>query len=1275
MRKNTSNRLLPFFMLLLLPLVFVGQKEMTVHLNWEGIRSQQTVRGLSVNYLSFEGATNLYEFGALPVYSFSMPSPGEFLNYELSFSGIVADTVPEEVATTLTDIDMVRSEIQYRLVRNNDGFKLFILPFSLSEDKSILLKLNNFNVLVDIVPAEDHLKKPVSAVNYSGESVLNTGTWFKLGIVNTGIHKLSYADLQKMGLDPGQIAPDQLGIFGNYSGMLPEYNGDPRLDDLQENTIFVSGAEDGKFDEGDYVLFYAKSAVHWRYNIFTGRFDHRNNLYADTTFYFFTPDKGNNKRISTTNSSEQSPSETIDSYYDFAAHERDLENLVYSGKDWFGERLSLDTSERTFTFHFPGLKTDQPVYMNFEMVIRAYENTYYRIFVNDEIVIDSTRILAINNNGAYARETKKKITFFADSEDLEVKVKYYTNLGTSIAWIDFIELNVEKELRFDGGQMGFRDPHTAAAGNITRFNFSGAPESSTVWDISDFHNPVNVNYVMEDDGSMHFTLPTDTIRDFIIFDETSAYSPVVTETVANQNLHGISQVNLVVVSPGIFLDQARRYANIHRELDGMTVEVVSLDQVYNEFSSGSQDVSAIRDFMRMLWKKGAFGGESGFLALFGDGSFDYKYRVRDNTNMVPTYQSDNSLILTKSFATDDYFGLLDDDEGLNASGILDIGVGRFPVSTKEQAKTAIDKLEHYLSRNAAVMRDWRNEICFVADDQDGNLHLKQASQLVNIIDTIPAWFITNKVFADAFTKVTVPGGKRYPDVSKRIKDQVENGALIVNYTGHGGLIGWAEERLLEVPTIREWKNLDNLTLFITATCEFSRFDDPEFVSAGEYAFLNEEGGAIALLSTTRLAFAAANIVINRRIYFHLMEQDKNGDYLRLGDLVRLSKNPSSPFYLNFTLLGDPALRLAYPKYNVVTTKVNNKISGEVADTVRGMSVVTVSGEIVDRSGNKIPGFNGFLYPKVFDKPSKYKTLGNDVGSYPVDFYLTDKILYAGKISIIDGSFEFTIPIPKDISYQYGFGKISYYALDTAQFVDAWGSYDELLIGGLDENAEIDDTGPEIEIYLDDHKFEPGMVTSSKPLLIAHLFDEQGIHSTGQSLGRDLALVMDKDYSNTHIVNEYFSPDVNTYQSGEVEYQLSNLSKGWHSLSLKAWDLQNNSSEEIIDFYVDDDAEILLREVLNYPNPFTETTKFGFIHNKSGTKLTVDIRIYDINGRFIGALNETVSTSGYQIQPILWNGRDQNGQEVKPGLYTYEISVTDFYGNVSVQRQKMIKLGE
>ncbi len=1268
------NRIITFIFLLLFPLSFLGQQEFNVSLNWTGIQSQQTVKGLTVNYLHFDDATILHEFGTLPVYTFTLALPDEFLTYELSIVDIITDKLTEEETLLLSETESISHQIQYRIIKNSTNVELFILPFLLAENENSYTKLQQFKILADLVPDEIEDKKTITAVNYSDESVLNTGDWFKLGIMKTGVHKLSYTDLEEMGIDLQQIDPEKLGIFGNYSGMLSESNGKARADDLQENTIFIAGIEDGQFDTEDYILFYAQSAVTWRYNIFTGRFDHLNNIYTDTSYYFLTTNKGNNKQINTEESSGQTPTEFINTSYDFAAHEKELESLIYSGKDWYGERLTIDTSERTFSFHFPGLNTSRPVYMKFEMAIRAYENTYYRVFVNDEIIIDSTRVLQVSSNGYFARESKKVVTFFTDSENLDVKVKYYTDLGTSIAWIDFIELNVEKEMIFEGGQMGFRDPHTAAAGNISRFNFSHAESGATVWDISNPHNPLNINYIAESDGSIYFSLPTDSIRDFIIFDEESAYKPVNFEPIENQNLHGISQANLIVISPDIFLEQANRYAQIHRDMDGMTVFVISPQQIYNEFSSGSQDISAIRDFMRMLWKKGAFGEGPGYLMLFGDGSYDYKDRVHHNTNFVPTYQSDNSLQHVVSYVSDDYYGLLDDDEGLNCHGVLDIGIGRFPVSSIEQAETAVNKLEHYISKNTTVLGSWRNDVCFIADDKDGNLHLKQSKQLISIVDTLPAWFISNKIFTDAYTKISTPDGKRYPEVNEKIKKQVDNGALIVNYTGHGGLIGWADERILDVPTIRAWENLDNLPLFITATCEFSRFDDPEFVSAGEHTFLNEKGGAIALMTTTRLAFAAANITVNRRIYYNLMEKI-NGSYPRLGDLIRMSKNPSSKNYLNFVLLGDPALQLAYPQHTVITTNINNKTSGEIADTIHAMSLITIQGEIVDHTGNKLTGFNGFLYPKVFDKPTKYTTLGNDAGSYPADFYLSDKILYSGKVSVTEGSFEFTVQIPKDIAYQYGYGQISYYAVDTLHFEDAWGGYEQLFIGGIDEDAETDDIGPEIGMYLDDRSFKSGNTTTSKPLLLADIFDEQGIQSTGHSLGRDLSLILDDNFSNSQTVNDYFSPDVDNYQRGEVKYQLDKLSKGWHTLSLKAWDLQNNSSEETIDFYVDDDAEILLREVVNYPNPFINETNFGFIHNKSGAILEVEIKIYDMDGRYVGFLKETLNSSGYQVNPIVWNGRNQNGDPVKPGLYTYHISVTDSYGNVSLQRQKMIKLAE
>jgi hypothetical protein len=522
--------------------------------------------------------------------------------------------------------------------------------------------------------------------------------------------------------------------------------------------------------------------------------------------------------------------------------------------------------------------------------------------------------------------------------------------------------------------------------------------------------------------------------------------------------------------------------------------------------------------------------------------------------------------------------------------------------------------------------------------------------------------------------VPVPGGNRFPDAKETIRKQVEKGALIINYTGHGGVISWSDEYILDLPNIHGFKNIDNLPLFITATCEFSRFDDPEFTSAGEFVFLNENGGGIALMTTTRLAYAHANIIVNMRIYENL-GQTEDGSYLRLGDLIRLSKIPSSNNFLNFVLLGDPALTLAFPKYDVITNSINNKVIDEKADTVHALSTVTINGAIVDHNNQKMTSFNGYVYPKVFDKPSRYKTLGTDPKSYAVDFTLQDKILYDGKVSVKNGEFTFTFKIPKDIAYDYGFGKISYYALDTTNYIDAWGAYEQLYVGGIDETVEQDDVGPEISLFMNDRDFQPGAMVPGNSILLADIFDEQGISFTGLSLGRDITMAMDDNLTNSSVLNDYFKYDVDSYQNGTLNYDFNSLSDGWHTITLKAWDLQNNSSTESIDFYVDDAAEILLAEVINYPNPFTGYTKFGFIHNKSGSSFDVEVKIYDINGRYIGQIVQEVPATGNTIAPIEWNGRDANGNEVPAGVYSYHIIVSDIYGNQTIQRQKMIKMDE
>lgn len=1266
------NRALLHISLLLLPLLLAGQTTQKVSIDWSELLSVKSSSGTQVYYYVFNDATNLFEFGALPLYVIDKDLPPAYFDYQIEIDALSFDTLEIAQAELLTDIESLSAKPEIRIRKNEKNTRVYILPIYKSDEGKIV-RLINFKVHIDLVPDVDKPSALKSQVNYANESVLSSGTWYKLGIVKTGVHKLTYTDLENFGIDASQLDPQKLGIFGNYSGMLPEENMKNRKDDLYENAIVVFGEEDGVFNENDYILFYAQSGAEWKYNVFSGRFDHTKNLYADTSFVFLTTDRGNNKRTQTIDDLNEEPTQIVQSFYDYDAHENDLVNLMHSGKQWYGELFEGDTMEHTFTFLFPNLKTDKPVYLYFEMVARGQVNTYAEVYSNNQLVIDSTRFTKIASSSAIkASLQSRKVTFFAEQDQLDVKVKYYTDDPAAKGWLNFLVLNAERDLRFEGGQMKFCDPHVSASGNITKFEVENVTGAVTLWDISDPFNPLGINF-NQAGSQLNFIVPTDTLREFLVFDNSGFYTPVNSTKVKNQNLHGISSLNFVIISPELFIDQATRLADIHTEEDGLQTIIVKPEEIYNEFSSGSQDITAIRDFMRMLYIKGAFGDEPGYLLLFGDASFDYRHRIHDNTNIIPTYQSKESRIETKSFVTDDYFGLLDDNEGLNASGNLDIGIGRFPVSTIEQATTAVNKVEHYLQKSEQVMRPWRNNVCFIADDEDQNLHFRQAKYMIGTLDTIQPSININKIFSDAHTKINVPGGKRFPEVNGKINEQVENGALIINYTGHGGLIGWSEELILDVPTIRSYDNLDNMPLFVTATCEFSRFDNPEFVSAGEYLFLNEKGGSIGLLTTTRLAFAAANIIVNQRIYEHFMDRG-DGGRPRIGDLVRLSKIPSNENFLNFALLGDPALMLAYPEYDVVTTSINDQAANSEADTVHALTLVTVKGSILNE-GVKMDHFNGYVYPKVYDKETEYMTLGTESGSFPEEFDLLDRVLFDGKASVTNGDFEFSFLVPKDISYKYGFGKISYYALDTTAYIDAWGSYNQLFIGGMDTQFEPDDTGPQIVLFMDSENFSSGDAVPTNSYFHAQLFDENGIHSTGQSLGRDITLTMDEDYANTMVMNSYFQADIDTYKSGQLSYLFEGLTDGWHSLTLKAWDLLNNSSEVTIEFYVDEQADIMLSNVFNYPNPFSDETYFGFAHNKNGNILDVEINIYDINGRFVTTLKENVASAGNQAVPIKWDGRDHNGNPLPGGLFTYNIIVTDYAGNSTIQRQKLIKLSD
>jgi len=958
-----------------------------------------------------------------------------------------------------------------------------------------------------------------------------------------------------------------------------------------------------------------------------------------------------------------------------------------SGKEWYGDLFDLQTS-RNYNFSFPNIIPDSIASIKASLIARSYSLSSFN--VNAGTASASVSIAAIP--GSYTSDYAKHSTYILDfnpsSSSINITLSYNKN-GVSEAkgWLNYLELNVWRQLYYSGTQLDFRNTSCIGNGNITEFNISNSTSAVEIWDITDSKNIKSQEYNITG-SDIDFKIATDSLKEFIAFNGTGFYTPSLNGQISNQNLHALGQYEMIIVTHGNFATQSQDVADFHINRDNMSVAVVKTNEIYNEFSSGKQDPTAIRDFMKMFYDRAVLPEElPRYLLLFGDASYDYKGRISGNTNYVPTYQANNSLVPVSSYVTDDYFGLLDNNEGLNSEGDLDVGIGRFPVHNTTQANQSVEKINRYTSEtdltqnvvncsyanNISNFADWRNVICFIADDGDGNLHQNQTERLATIIDTTYKLYNIEKIYLDAYPQVSSPGGERSPEMNNAINQRINKGALIVNYIGHGGEVGWGHERFLEVSDINNWQNKYNMPVFLTATCEFSRYDDPERVSAGEYVFLNPDGGAIAMLTTSRIAFSNSNEQLNKTFINKVFEKNSNGEYYRIGDLIKMCKteNGSSVQIRNFILLGDPALQINYPQYNVETTNINGQAVSST-DTIRAMEKVTISGRITDENGIPLTNFNGTLFPTVYDKASTYTTLGLDPPStYPMNFKLQNNILYKGKVSIVNGIFSFIFIVPKDISYNYDFGKLSYYA--KTENADAGGYYDGFTIGGSSSSSVTDNIGPEIQLYMNDESFVFGGMTDEKPVLLAYVVDSSGINTVGNGIGHDMVSIMDENTDESIVLNDYYEADIDSYQSGVVKYPYSALSPGNHRLRMKAWDVYNNSSEAYTEFVVVESAELKLSHVLNYPNPFTTYTEFWFEHNQPCCDLDVIIQIFSITGSIIKTIETTVTTNGYRADPILWDGTDEYGDRIGRGVYIYQIRVKGDNESVAQETGKLVIL--
>jgi len=1105
----------------------------------------------------------------------------------------------------------------------------------------------------------------------AAHSVLANGAWYKLNVTETGIQKVTPAMLKTMGIDPNTIDPRSIKIYGNGPGALPFENSAYRNDDLWENPIEVQGESDGRFDESDAIYFYGKSQNDvWYYDKSSSSYIHLFNPYTEQTVYFLTFGGANGKRITTIPS--QASNANNDGHYDrLYFYEKDNINLIKSGRRWFGEEFGRELTYE-FNVNMGNLDPAFPVFFRSGVVARAFSPSSFDVWVNGNYVFNQGCSSA-NPDFEFDYATENLGTKKINVTGGNLSVRYTYNQSTPVAqgWLDYFELQSRNYLTLPSGELLFSDIKSVDSAAITKFSIP-SPANTRVWDVTRSFDPVAVqtNYT---GSNTEFTAATDSLKEFLVFDGTVFHTPGLAGYIVNQDLHGLPFADMFIVSHESFLSEANKIAELRRN-QGLSVNVVSLNQVFNEFSSGVQDISAIRDMMRMFYKRASNTSEMPkYLLLFGRASYDYKSRIKGNTNFVPTFESWNSFVPVYSYCSDDYFGILDDNEGLMLPGeMLDISIGRIPATNAENAAVMTNKILNYST--SQDWGDWKNRLVFVADDEDGNLHEYQSDGHAEKARNNYKNYNVQKIYIDAFKEETTAGGARNPIAQAEIVRAVERGALMVNYTGHGGEVGWAAERILNTDDIQNWTNGKKLPMFFTATCEFSRFDDAERISAGEYVFMNPNGGSVGMFTTVRLVDAGNNNMLNTAFYKYAgLDSTSAFNRLRLGDIMRSTKNDVlSDNSRNFTLLGDPSMYLAYPDLRVYTTSVNNVPIGMPSDTLKAFSLVTISGVVTDLNKNPKLDFNGLVYPTVFDKVSVYTTVVNnpDVSS-PFNFNMQNNVIYRGSATVKNGAFTFSFIVPKDIGYQIGNGKISYYAENG--ITDAHGYDESILVGGTSDSAGVDKVGPEVKLYLNDENFVFGGLTNENPLFIAKMKDATGINITGVGVGRELSLTLNNDNTSTTSMNDFYRAKTDSYREGEVRFPLKGMKAGKNSVRFGAWDVYNNYSESVLEFVVAGSAEMALQHVLNYPNPFTTNTTFHFDHNKPGQDIKVQVQIFTVSGKLIKNLQTETVTTGNHFDQLTWDGKDEYGDQIAKGVYVYKVKVKSGTGKAAEEFQKLVIL--
>ncbi len=1090
-------------------------------------------------------------------------------------------------------------------------------------------------------------------------SVLAAGDWYRLTVTGEGIYKIDAAYLAAAGINAGSVDPRTIKIYGNGGREVPENNAAPRPSDLVENAIYVEGESDGQMGAGDYVVFYGRGTRGIAYDAAAHAPRHYIHHYSDVNYYWLTFGGTPGKRMQSQPSLAASADVVVERFVDALFIEDEKVNVLSSGKDWLGQSLSGPSGSFTYVNLLPGLVPNDVITYRYSLV--AHDGTSPQFTVREGGTTLGVYALAPGFDYLYATGYTGQAlgTSSLSNNTSQLNIAFSSPSNASEGWIDWIEILFPRMLWGVNNYLRFRSPDTTGVAEFRLQQFSAMP---MVFDVTDY---ANVKLINDVGGSYMFraSLTGGSVSEYCAAGSSAWKTPAAIQKMSNQDLHGYAEgADFIIVTSAEFkaaADGLKAYRE-RPEGGGVKTLVIDVAHIYNEFSGGVPDVTAIRDFLKY-----AFNGwtpQPKFVLFFGGASYDYKGILGSKSTYVPTWQTPESRHDVNSYATDDFF------TAFGSGMVPSLVSGRISSRTVAEANTVVDKIIRY--ENQSARDSWKTRMLFVGDDAwtseggevgDRTEHSDDAETLAR--NFTPEEFEKKKIYIAEYPTVYTSQGRRKPGAAQDIIDNINQGALMVNYSGHGNPKVWAHELVFEVNTsIPQLTNTDRLSVFFLATCNFSQFDDPKNYTGSELLMNKPDGGASGVISASRKVYASGNAALNQGTYRRMFVRDPYNRIILERPATALFLYKAAGFnYDNdqkFFFMGDPTMRLAFPRGFASIDSINGQpvdsVDGAARTTpitLKALSHVTVTGTVRDAANNRDAGFTGTLTLRVNDV-TRQQTIVNFYPGYNWQYQSSGATIYKGENSVAEGGFRASFVVPKDISYAdtTGRGRLVAYVSRTED--DGAGFTSAVRINGTDSTAASDGEGPTIRIALGNRSFRPGDVVTERPTLIVDLSDANGINTSTAGIGHRIEGWVNNSVQSLDLT-EYYTSKRDDFREGVVQLQLSDLPLGRNTIRVRAWDSYNNSASAETYFMVESSDRLSISDMFNYPNPFGDETQFTFRQNQQ-SPLDVEIKVYTIAGRLIQELHST--SVGELMVRVPWDGRDREGDKVANGVYLYKTIV-------------------